>query len=129
MTGIPVSYEDLIVWQKSMDLVMLIYTLTDNFPQREIYALSQQMRRCAVSIPSNVAEGRKLGSKAEFIKFLRISFGSGAELETQLRIAKRLSFGNENEYTKVDELLNEIMRMLNVMIGNTSKINILIPKS
>src|SRR3989344_9605046 len=87
------SYKDLIVWQKAMLLVEEVYKLTSQFPQSELYELSAQMRSSAASIPSNIAEGRKLGSKKEFRKFLRISFGSGAELETQIEIAKRLPFG------------------------------------
>ena len=84
------TYRDLIVWQKSMDLVVEIYKLTKNFPKSEIYGLTSQMKRCAVSIPSNIAEGRRRGSRKDYRHFLIIAYGSGAELETQIEIVKRL---------------------------------------
>ncbi|MDD4995445.1 MAG: four helix bundle protein [Patescibacteria group bacterium] len=115
------SYRDLVVWQKSMDLVTKIYELTEQFPRSEIFVLTAQMRRCAISIPSNIAEGRRRGSRIEFRRFLIIAFGSGAELETQLEIAKRLSFGKNFDFSAIELLLNEIMKMLNKMIATLSK--------
>ena len=112
------SYKDLIVWQKSMDLVVAVYGLTEKFPKFEIYGLTSQMRRAAVSIPSNIAEGRRRGSRKDFRYFLLNAFGSGAELETQIEIAKLLPFGKKLDYQKVDKLLDEVMRMLNRMISN-----------
>lgn len=111
------SYKDLIVWQKSMDLVVVIYKLTEAFPRSEIYGLTSQIRRSAVSIPSNIAEGRRRGSRNDFRKFLVIAYGSGAELETQIEISKRLPFGKGMDFTKADALLNEIMRMLNKILS------------
>lgn len=111
------SYKDLIVWQKSMELVTGIYNLTETFPKGELYGLVSQMRRCAVSIPSNIAEGRRRSTGKDYRQFLIIAYGSGAELETQLEIVKRLSFGKGLDCTKVDSLLNEVMRMLNKMIN------------
>lgn len=111
------TYKDLIVWQRAMELVVAIYALTENFPQTEQYGLQSQMRRSAVSIPSNIAEGRKRGSRKDFAKYLLIAYGSGAELETQIEIAKRLPFGSQLDYTRVDSLLNETMRMLNAMLA------------
>lgn len=113
------SHKDLVVWQKSMDLVVLVYRFTDQFPKSEIYGLVSQMRRSAVSIPSNIAEGRKRGTRKDFRQFLLIAYGSGGELETQMEIAKRLSFGEEKDRKVTEQLLNEVMRMLNVM---TSKL-------
>ncbi len=110
------SYKDLTVWQKSIDLVTNIYELTEKFPREEIYGLTSQIRRSAVSIPSNIAEGRCRGTRADFLHFLRMSYGSGAELETQLEISKKLSKTKVLNYNKVDNLLDEVMRMLNVMI-------------
>ena len=107
------SYKNLIVWQKSMELVALIYKLTDDFPKEEIYGITNQMRRAAVSIPSNIAEGSRRGSKKDFRKFLLNSYGSGAELETQIEIGKRLQFGKVENYQKIENLLSEVMRMLN----------------
>lgn len=75
------------------------------------------MKRCAISIPSNIAEGRRRNGKKEFKRFLNIAYGSGAELETQIEISKRLKFINENESKKADELLVEIMKMLNKLLS------------
>jgi len=86
------------------------------FPKSEVYGLTSQMRRAAVSLPSNVAEGNRRGTRPDYRKFLLIAFGSGAELETQIEIAKKLPFGKNVDYTKVEELLEEVMKMLNVLI-------------
>lgn len=110
------SYKDLIVWQRSVELVIAVYELTDQFPKTEIYGITAQMRRAVISIPSNIAEGRRRGSRKDFRHFLLNSFGSGAELETQITIAKLLSFGKNLYFEKVDALLDEVMRMLNTMI-------------
>jgi len=110
------SYKDLVVWKKAMELVVRIYELTEKFPSSELYGLTSQMRRAAISIPSNIAEGRRRGSKKEFLRFLLNAYGSGAELETQLEIAKRLPKTKNLDYTKVCSLLEEIMKMLNRMI-------------
>jgi four helix bundle protein len=105
------SFKDLLVWQRSMELVREVYKITKQFPRSEEFALSNQLRRCAVSIPSNISEGSKRGTQKDFSQFLRIANGSSAELETQLLIAK-------DEYSKVNygqafALLDEVQRMLN----------------
>lgn len=100
-----------------MDLVIAVYELTEQFPKSEIYGLISQMRRCTVSIPSNIAEGRRRGSKKDYRQFLVIAYGSGAELETQIEIAKRLPFGKNLDYVKIDRLLLETMKMLNKMLS------------
>lgn len=110
------SYQDLIVWQKAVALVVEVYRVTEKFPKSEMYGLTSQMRRAAVSIPSNIAEGRRRGSRADFRNFLLHAFGSGAELETQVLFAKRLQFGQQSDFVVLDEVLDEIMRMLNRMI-------------
>ena len=110
------SHKDLIVWQKAMLLCIEVYKLTDAFPQREIYGLASQMRRAAVSIPSNIAEGRSRGSKKDFAHFLRISYGSASELETQLDLCERLSFCNPTQRQHLNSVLSEISKMLRVMI-------------
>ena len=110
------SYRDLIVWQKSMDLVIDIYEMTEKFPKSENYGLTSQMRRSAVSIPSNIAEGSRRSSRKDFRNFLQNAYGSGAELETQIEITKRIHFGEELHYQNVDGILSEVMRMLNSMI-------------
>ena len=113
-----ITYKDLIIWQKAMDLVVSIYKLTNKFPKSEMYGLASQMRRCAVSIPSNIAEGRRRSSKKDFHKFLVIAYGSGAELETQIEITKRLPFNMNLDYTEVDGLLREVMKILNTMTAH-----------
>lgn len=110
------SYKELIVWQRAMELVVAVYGLTEQFPREEIYGLTSQMRRCAVSIASNIAEGRFRGTRKDFAQFLRISYGSGAELETQVEIAKRIPKTKNLDYEKTECLLNEVMKMLNSMI-------------
>lgn len=110
------SYRDLVVWQKALDLSVEIYNLTESFPKEEIYGLTSQIRKASVSIPSNIAEGRYRGSKKDFSQFLRIAYASGAELETQLEIAKRLTKTKALDYDKADGLLLEVMKMLNTII-------------
>jgi four helix bundle protein len=109
------GYRNLIVWQKSMELVVLIYALVKIFPKEEIYGLSSQMKRSAISIPSNIAEGNRRASAKDRVHFLIMAFGSVAELETQLEIAKRLSFGKQEKYDMIAPLLDEVARMLNKM--------------
>lgn len=114
------SYKDLIVWQKAVELVDAVYELTEKFPQSEQYGLTSQMRSCVVSIPSNIAEGRKNSSREEFRRCVRIAFGSGSELETQVIIVKKLPFGRALNFIKVDALLDEVMRMMNGLIRSLS---------
>lgn len=111
------SYKDLLVWQKSMNLVEAAYELTEKFPQSEIYGITNQLRRAAVSIPSNIAEGFSRGHRQEYAQFVHIAFGSGAELETQLAIAKRLRFAQIEKFTLPEKLLAEIMPMMNSLAG------------
>ena len=108
-------FRELTVWQKSMDLVIAVYTLSDTFPKTEQFGLSSQMRRASVSIPSNIAEGSRRGGK-DVTQFLRIAFGSASELETQLEIAKRLRYGTAHQYLSCEILLPEVAKMLNKMI-------------
>ncbi len=91
------SHKDLKVWQESMELVIQIYKISEGFPDHEIYGLSSQIRRAAVSIPSNIAEGAGRKSNKEFMRFLYISLGSLSEVETQLEISQRLGYINDNE--------------------------------
>lgn len=109
------SYRDLIVWQKAMELVVAVYELTAHFPKEEVYGMAMQMKRSAVSIPSNIAEGSRRGSRKDFRHFLITAYGSGAELETQVEIVKRLPFGKNFDYGAVESKLDEVMRMLNRM--------------
>ncbi|OGH59489.1 MAG: four helix bundle protein [Candidatus Magasanikbacteria bacterium RIFCSPHIGHO2_01_FULL_33_34] len=106
------TYRELIVWQKSIELVIEIYKLTNLFPTEEKFGLISQMKRCSISIPSNIAEGYARKNKKENAHFINISFGSATELETQIIISKKLNFINNNQWEKVDQLLLEVLRML-----------------
>ena len=111
------SYRDLLVWQKGIVLVEEIYRLTKLYPKEELYGFTSQTRRAATSIVANIAEGFARKHRQEYIQFLRIAFGSGAELETHLILAQRFSFAPPSEFKHAEELLNEVMRMLNAFIG------------
>ena len=115
------DYKDLIVWQKSVELVVLIYQLTEHFPKSELFGLTDQMRRCGVSIPSNIAEGSKRGTQKDFLHFLRIAYGSASELETQIEIARRLQRADNAQFSKPSDLLYEIVRMLHSLIAKLAE--------
>ncbi|MCZ8230485.1 four helix bundle protein [Flavobacterium sp.] len=104
------NHKDLEVWKKSMDLVLQVYQITNLFPDTEKFGLTSQMRRAAVSIPSNIAEGAARKSDKEFIQFLYIALGSLAEVETQYLIAIRLQYLNED--LKVDNSINEVKSLI-----------------
>ena len=116
-TTITKSYKDLIVWQKGVDLSVLVYELTEQFPRDERYALTSQMRRAVVSIPSNIAEGRCRSTKKDFCNFLHIALGSAAELETQIEIARRIKQTASLSYGTIEALLTEVTKMLNSLIS------------
>ncbi|NLK49494.1 MAG: four helix bundle protein [Candidatus Cloacimonetes bacterium] len=109
------SYRDLLVWQKAMDLAEKIYKSTSDFPKSEIYTLTSQMRRAAVSIVSNIAEGRGRDSILEYIHFLSIACGSLTELETQIMLSAKLTYLKEEQATHLLSLCDEIGRMLGVL--------------
>jgi len=109
-------YRDLDIWKKGIELVKGIYKLTGKFPQQEVYGLVSQMRRSAVSIPSNVAEGFRRQHNKEFRQFLCVSLGSCAELETQVTIAKELNYIKEDKETVMLEKLDHICRMISNLI-------------
>lgn len=112
------SYRELVVWQRGVHTVSKIYALTATFPESEKFGLTSQMRRAAVSIPSNIAEGYARKHRAEYIQFLRVAFGSGAELETQLHIARELGFVKDTDTLETEQFLSEVMRMLNKLIAS-----------
>jgi four helix bundle protein len=112
------SFKDLAVWQRAMDLTVEIYKLTRALPDTERYGLVSQMRRCAVSIPSNIAEGKRRGTRNDFVQFLRIADGSASELETQLLLAQKL-FTVKGADT-AGQLLGEVQRMLGGMLKKLS---------
>lgn len=111
------SYKELKVWQKAVDFNIGLYKIVKEFPKEELYGLTSQIKRSALAIPSNIAEGYARGHRAEYIQFLTIAFASGAELETQLVIAHRLGFLDNEEYSRLDSELSEVMRMLNGLLG------------
>lgn len=110
------SYRDLKVWQESMQLAAEIYAITSKFPREESYGLAFQMKKAAVSMPSNIAEGYRRSSRRDYRNFLFISFGSGAELETQIELVKKTSWGKALDFDTIDLSLGKVMRMLNVLI-------------
>jgi four helix bundle protein len=102
-------HRNLVAWQKGMDLVIEAYKLTQNFPERELYGLSSQLRRAALSVPSNIAEGAADRTRAQFSKFLSNALGSLNEIDTQLEISFRLGYIPENEYRHIGTLLDECL--------------------
>lgn len=106
-------YEDLIAWQKAYAIVLRIYEITNNFPNEERYGLTQQIRRAAVSIPSNIAEGFGRYSRPDYLRFLDIARGSTYELQTQMKIAHDLGYAND---TILMENIEELERVLNGLI-------------
>lgn len=110
------SFRDLTVWQKAMQLTAMIYRLTKDFPREELYGLTNQMRRSAVSIPSNIAEGQGRLSYSEFRQFLNIARGSNCELQTQLEIARTLNMGTPQMIQEAEKLSHEIGKMLFVFL-------------
>ena len=109
------NFRNLIVWKRAVDLATDVYRQTVNFPNTELYGLTSQIRRSAVSISSNIAEGAGRKTKQSFAHFLGISYGSACELETQLLIAKNLKYLNEDEFKVLCSELNEIQKMLFVL--------------
>ncbi len=105
-------YEDLLVWQKSVELSVQVFNLTREFPKEELFGLAQQMRRCAVSVPSNIAEGSERGSDKEFSRFLNISLGSLAELKTQIIIADKVNLISNKISSELKNNIDEIAKML-----------------
>ena len=114
------THRDLDVWKKSIDLVTLIYKYTAEYPKDEVYGLTSQIRRCAVSIPSNIAEGSARTTKKDFSHFLAIALGSVAELETQLIISRNLNYLSE---AVLDELISELISIRRMTVGLRKSIN------
>lgn len=107
------NYKDLIAWQRAMDLVEEVYQATDTFPKREIFGLTNQARRAAVSIPCNIAEGQGRATVRDFLHFLAVAKGSLQELETQILIAGRLRYLKENNLMTLLNRTSEVVRILN----------------
>ena len=114
------DYKELDVWKKSIEIVIHVYDIAKTFPREEMYVLTDQIKRAAVSIPSNIAEGAARNSKKEFIQFLYIALGSASELETQLIIAEKLGYIQNKEGLFSD--ITIIKKMLNALISSLKKI-------
>lgn len=110
------THKNLDVWNKSVNFVTTIYKVTSRFPSEEKFGLTNQIRRSGVSVPSNIAEGAARNSNKEFIRFLRISQGSNAELQTQLTIAKNLDLVEEKEFKELMEKSTDISKMISGLI-------------
>ncbi len=109
------GYKDLLVWRKGIDLVKEIYRMTKPFPAEERFGLISQMRRAAVSVPSNIAEGQARRTTGEFVQFLSQAEGSIAELDTQLVLAVELGYAEAAQVASAAELVSELRRMLNAL--------------
>jgi four helix bundle protein len=114
-------YQELIAWQKAMDLVEEVYISTKGFPREEVYGLTSQLRRAAVSIPSNIAEGQGRRTTADFMRHLSIAYGSLLELETQVLIATRLSYLAQEKGNDVIDKAGEVGRILNGLMSSLAK--------
>ena len=110
------SYRDLVVGQKSVELVTAVYAATTNFPRQEVFGLTSRLRRCAVSVPSNIAEGQGRATKGEFIQFLSHARGSLFELETQLCIASKLGYLAADQTRELELKAREVARILNGLL-------------
>jgi four helix bundle protein len=113
------SYREQFIWQRSIDLAVKSYELTQQFPQSELYGLTSQIRRSAVSVASNIAEGYGRRTKNEYIQFLHISLGSLRELDTQLIIAQRVKLADNKLFTS---LINEVEEMQKIMVATVNKL-------
>jgi len=115
------NYRDLEVWQKAMDLVVMCYQTTNKFPKNEIYGLTSQLQRAAVSVPANIAEGRQRQHSKEFLRHLSIAYGSLAEVETHLQIAERLNYLDEDKMNMMLNETSEIGKMINGLRKSNEK--------
>ena len=112
------NYQELIAWQRAMDLVENVYKLSRAFPREEVYGLTSQIRRAAVSIPSNIAEGQGRRTTADFLKYLSIAYGSLREVETQTLIARRLGYIPQLDLNKLLDQAGEVGRLLNGLMAS-----------
>jgi four helix bundle protein len=111
------DYKDLQIWQKGIEIVDKIYTITDSFPKSELYGLTSQMKKASISIPSNIAEGFARTHSKEYKQFLSIALGSCAELDTQLIIANRRSYIKKNDFEELADQINHESRMISSLIN------------
>ena len=112
------TFRELVVWQKALGLVKEIYRVTQEFPKEELFGLTSQLRRAAVSVPSNIAEGQGRLTEKEFRQYLGNARGSLAEVETQIIIAKDLDFINDQDFKNLSAMITEVGRVLNGLIAS-----------
>jgi four helix bundle protein len=117
------SYKDLVVWQKGIELVNELYTVTKEFPKEEMFGLTNQIRRAAVSVPANIAEGWGRNSTKNYIQFIRISIGSLYEIETQLVIANNQNYITNQKKSTLSEKIDELGKMLNTLLKKLDNYN------
>ena len=117
------SYRDLTAWRRAMDLAVSVYEMTREFPENERYGLTNQLRRAAVSIPSNVAEGQGRSTSRDFLHFLSVAYGSLQEVETQLILAQRLGFASEQKIDSILAQCGEVGRLTNGLRRSLKKTN------
>ena len=110
------SFDKLLVWQRAHSLVLKIYEVTNNFPKEEIWGLTSQIRRAAVSVPSNIVEGKARGSRKDFKRFLLVARGSLEEVKYQSLLAKELKYMNEEQYEEITVMIEDVGRLLGGMI-------------
>lgn len=110
------SFDKLLVWQRAHSLVLKIYEVTNSFPKEEIWGLTSQIRRAAVSVPSNIVEGKARGSRKDFKRFLLIARGSLEEVKYQSLLAKELKYMNEEQYEEITVMIEDVGRLLGGMI-------------
>lgn len=115
------SFRELVVWQRAMQMTIAVYKLSRDFPREELYGLTSQMRRSAVSVPSNIAEGHARLNTNEFRQFLGIARGSNSELQTQLELAKALGYSDRTSVQSAEKLSHEVGRMLYSILATTQK--------
>ena len=115
------THKDLRVWQQSIEMVTSIYLMTKAFPKDELFGLVSQMRRAAVSVPSNIAEGYARGTDKEKLHFLRISSGSMSEIETQLLLSLNLGYVSQEAFDELSEIVTSVWKQLNALISSLKK--------
>ncbi|MBP5393514.1 MAG: four helix bundle protein [Bacteroidaceae bacterium] len=115
------THKDLRVWQQSIEMVTLIYLMTQSFPKEETFGLVSQLRRASVSVPSNIAEGYARGTDKEKLHFLRISSGSMSEVETQLLLSLNLGYIDQKKYNELSEIVTSVWKQLNSLISSIKK--------
>lgn len=115
------DYRELIAWQKAMDLVEAVYSTTASFPREEVYGLTSQLRRAAVSIPSNIAEGNSRDTTRDYLHFLNMAYGSVKEVETQVLIGQRLRYTDPNQIARLMTMTTEVARLISGLTNSLKR--------